>query len=149
MREIKFRGKRVDDGRWAYGHYVYTPITTEFSCDGQFLDSGGKGRPCIIQNNCAHEVDPSTVGQFTGLHDKNGKEIYTGDICKDDTYHLMEIKFGKLPLDKRGDCVCSYEAFYAKDHGKLGESPWNECTEIGEWFEIIGDIYDSPELLTT
>jgi len=90
-----------------------------------------------------------TVMQFTGLLDKNSKEIYEGDICKDDVGHFMEIKFGELPLDKGGDCVCTYQSFYAKDHGKLGETPYYECNQIGNWFEIIGNIYENPDLLSS
>ena len=91
--------------------------------------------------------DRYAVVEYTGLKDKNRKEIYEGDICQDDCGHLMEIKFGELPLDKGSDCVCTYQSFYAKDYGKIGEAPWNECNEIGEWFEIIGNIYENPDLL--
>lgn len=78
-REIKFRAKRIDNGLWAYGDFIKTPLTTEFSCNGQFLDSGGIGRYCISQNGCLHEIDIKTLGQFT---DRNDKEIYEGDILK-------------------------------------------------------------------
>ena len=85
--------------------------------------------------------------QSTGLKDKNGKEIYECDILIDDCGHILEVKFGKLPLDKSGDCVCTYPAFYCKDYGKLGQAPFYECVNIGDWMEVIGNIYENPELL--
>lgn len=84
---------------------------------------------------------------FTGLKNLKGNEIYVGDILKDDMGHLFEVKFGKLPLDKSGDCVCTYQSFYAKSYGKLGFPPNYECNEIGNWMEVIGNIYENPELL--
>ena len=131
MRENKFRARRVDDGRWAYGYYVHTPITTEFSCDGQFLDSVGNGRPCIIQNSCAHEIDPSTLGQYTGLRDKNGKEIYEGDILRG-TGIDEKIRVWK---------AVSLHYFH---HWQHTEDLIDEHGDI----EVIGNIYQNPELLT-
>lgn len=65
-REIKFRGKRVDNGEWVYGHL-----------NGWVTD--GKPVSAIITPEEVFILDPSTVGQYTGLKDKNGKDIYEGD----------------------------------------------------------------------
>jgi len=91
---------------------------------------------------------PQDLRQYTGLKDKNGVEIYVGDVLKDDCEEILEVKFGKLPLNKSGDCVCTYRAFYAKSYGRLGSAPYYECQSIGEWMEIIGNIYEHPELIS-
>ena len=90
------------------------------------------------------QVIPVSVGQSIIVE---GKEFYEGDVTKDDSGNIGVVRFGKLPLDKSGDCVCVYPAFYIKCFGQLGQAPTYACQEIGEWMEIIGTIYTThPEL---
>lgn len=124
-RVIKFRGKSKTGPLWVYGYYRYSP-----SWDQHIIDAP----------NGIYEVIGATVGQFTGLLDKNGKEIYEGDI----------LLTGK---DWDGDTgsVVIYNEVGIKDgcFGYIGEQsgdllPFchNEVTE-----EIAGNIHDNPELL--
>lgn len=122
MREIKFRGKRLDNGEWVYGYYspVKLPI---FGTMGHFINEDGYQ---------AIEINPDTVGQYTGLKDRNGKEIYEGDIVSiitDCAAFLYKIVFDK-------GCFCM-----ADKEGDI----WDVITEEG--IEVIGNIHDNPELL--
>lgn len=115
MREIKFRGKRLDNGEWAYGDLH---IRTPFPHIHSEIDYGKVN------------IDPHTVGQFTGLHDKNGKEIYEGDIVR---------------YDMGGECEVSYCIGGGFAGFDLSPAFHNEhqLTDV----EVIGNIHDNPELL--
>lgn len=93
------------------------------------------------------EKDRFIVRDWTGRKDKHGTEICEGDILKDEDSYLYEVKFGKLPLHKSGDCVCSYLSFYLKCYGKLGVSPIFACEDINSEYEVIGNIFENLELL--
>ena len=131
MREILFRGKRKDNSEWVYGNYAVT-------------DNNGK-QHFIFQNKAFEfEVDPETVGQYTGITDDNGKKIFEGDILgitnDDPDYDYIT----KVYLDCDTLCVDVQGQDY--DYTSIGFAIeiWNdECDQV----EVIGNIYDNPELL--
>lgn len=121
-REIKFRGKRIDNGEWVVGDLRYSENSIAVACDIRHFGIGYD----------VYSVSQETVGQFTGVKDKNGKEICEGDIVKWD------------------ECVADYifitqimEVLY--DENSASFEPLSEyCYES---FEVIGNIHDNPELL--
>lgn len=120
MRQIKFRGKRLDNDEWVYGDLIH-------------IDDSDIGIVTDYDHWQGCRVDPETVGQFSGLLDRNGKEIYEGDIlcCKDDPDFLPEtIEF---------DEGC----FMAKD----GYTSVPISTIDTRYRVIIGNIHDTPDLL--
>ena len=122
MREILFRGKAID-GNWYYG--VPLVFTEDYVC-------------MTAPHTYNKAVIPATVGQFTGLTDKNGKKIFEGDICRNTrTNEIVSVKW----------------------HGTMAGYVWSKrkkesfLYDFGELFraydkyEVIGNIHDIPELL--
>lgn len=127
MREFLFRGKRLDNGEWVYGYYVYAPnhLNQQEHLIQPVADDG--------QLAALRKVDPDTVGQFTGKFDKNGRRIFEGDICRiNDMIYKVEFKYSQWAISALLKQYYRYPTF----HFNCGES----C-------EIIGNIYDNPELL--
>lgn len=138
MREILFRGKRVDDGEWVYGaYYGLCRITNK---------AGGFEYEHLMRqsnNEPLYRVDPETVGQFTGLKDQNGKKIFEGDIVRYQPEYWCELMQSVVEYcaDK-----WNYPAFDLKDHDYEGNG-LQFAHEEGIWLEVIGNIHDNPELL--
>ena len=126
MREILFRGKRNDNGEWAVSgdvflggkrKYIYIPNPD--------TDMSAKAYLC-------REVIPETVGQYTGLTDKNGKEIFEGDIVKD--------CYGRI-----AQCLYNETRYRLLFNGTHYTRELEFASEVE--YEIIGNIHDNPELL--
>lgn len=148
MREILFRGKRIDNGEWLEGSFLNDRDGSFYICpavsDISYGDGGNRRRI-----GCWYKVDPSTVGQYTGLKDKNGKRIFDGDIL-----HIAKIADGlggyyQTPLDYPVNVVVKWD---------LCAWMWETLCEDkryisfpGAWChyecEVIGNITDNPELL--
>ena len=142
MRDILFRGKRTDNGEWIEGGYCHEKV-------GEYLTE-----VFIVETRTdglmAHyRVDPETVGQYTGLIDKDGKRIFEGDLCdmsilgKDHTLQKIVIRYGafgfepvhpnKVHPEDRG-----WQSFWRNEHQDM----W-----FPDFFTVIGNIHDNPELL--
>lgn len=122
MREILFRGKRLDNGEWVEGDICHH--------DGVVSHIGQ--HPADGSMVC-YDLDPATVCQFTGLLDKNGKRIFEGDICRvSNLMYKVEFKYSAWWFAILSNKVYCCPAFNS---------------HCGEYCEVIGNIHDNPELL--
>lgn len=154
MREILFRGKRVDNGEWLYGCY-YHCIGTAY------------GATFIVVNDFGFiEVIPHTVGQYTGLTDKNGVKIFEGDIIK--SKHTI---YGLTSEEQRRPRFCydyekrqepylfgrnivyyrNYEVQFYKGRYRIINKNITHYIDTNFIYnhelEVIGNIHDNPKLL--
>lgn len=139
MRTIKFRGKRLDNGLWVDGDLItsLTPQGSMTKCPAINTTYGTIG---------TFFVQPETIGQYTGLHDKNGKEIYEGDIlvlsgknCHRDTIIVEHGLYGWTFYNPK-------TAIFYED-GSHTYSAIENCRFMFGTGETIGNIHDNPELL--
>lgn len=159
MREILFRGKRIDNGEWVEGYYTDLPVgsfaATIFSNDEEIVCEDTESYiievyekqhsnypnsiPLRVVELEKYQVAPETVGQCTGLTDENGKKIFEGDILK-----ILS-----------SDCGQADEWISVVKYDEYGFSPFCdqyncdgcECSFELDEYEVIGNIYDNPELL--
>ena len=164
MRDIIFRGKDKDDGKWYEGAYRRYDDTTY--CFKEDYDRNPENTHHTIifsrmtdwglpNQHLQAEVIPETVGQYTGLQDKNGKRVFEGDICRvvyldkqcSPSYEHYEGEFELIEevVFKNGtfcfETDCEGIAMYRPIGFEIYEK------QRIKWFEVIGNIHDNPELL--
>ena len=134
MREILFHGKRADNGEWVEGDVLQTRY-----------HSGHIEYQIMPQTpvSSAYPVLSETVGQYTGLTDRNGKKIFEGDICKFKRFN--DVHIGKVVFNVT---TASFIMWYQPIVGAYGEKATQKmllsaCDNI----EVIGNIHDNPELM--
>ena len=127
MREILFRGKTKHGGEWVYGGVCCSAGNTIIVSFSERILTTIEGK----------RVLPETVGQYTGLTDKNGKKIFEGDIVKTDKFNTPSKHY-----------VIKYDlllgAFIGEDDGTMYFTTFDGDSDQ---FEVIGNIHDNPELL--
>ena len=139
VREIKFRGQQIGNGEWVYGYLrVFDDgsyhITTKVERNvARHID----GKPFYTLYGVEHEVYPETVGQYTGLKDRNGVEIWEGDIVRG---HRYSNGFRKEIV---GRVMFGFNGW---DIAGVGEYV-RDTTRLTSFCEVIGNIYDNLELL--
>ncbi len=153
MREILFRGKRIDNGEWVEGN-LFIPDKTDTPT-----------QICIGTNvvRITYDVIPETVEQYTGMKDSNGKKVFEGDIIRyaDFGDYNMYLESLECPDDYDGVDLSNIWTVDAVDYGtEIGYPAFDLCShdwecnglsELSEscqyFYEVIGNIQDNPELL--
>ena len=143
MREILFRGKRVDNGKWVEGELLHDMKSRPW-----IYWTTPKELPVFFSKNAI--VTPETIGQYTGLTDKNGRRIFEGDIV------CIRYRTGEICCI--GDVQFSHGVYGAEWLGnkknKSMVGGWGQLHNLRRFdddiindIEVIGNIYDNPELL--
>ena len=145
MRTIKFRGKKPTNGVWVYGSLVYS---NEIQAAIYFQTGRG-----LVKSMEWVYVNPETVGQFTGFLDKNGKEIYEGDVLRSDEYpyscigdNRRDNYYAVVYYCEEGACFGTVTAKNpSSDVGGISDGILDDVErEKMKNFEVIGNVYD-PE----
>lgn len=131
MREILFRGKLKNTGEWAFGNLNITIKGTNIiTPDDTPIGKYGA-------------VIPETVGQYTGLTDKNGTKIFEGDIVKED-----DVTYNGATITKGGIFeIKMLEGCWLVVEHKVKDAAWHFLDTFAKTVEVIGNIHDNPELL--
>lgn len=131
MREYLFRGKRKDNGKWVEGYYIYDE-------SGQITEEPAAYICRLNKHPCGwslipYEVFPESVGEWTGLTDKNARKIFEGDIVK-----LLLVDGIEIGIIKFNNIMCRF-MFYDKSGGYGFD---DTCV-----FEVIGTVFEDADLL--
>ena len=135
MREILFKAKRIDNGKWIEGYYVYDNVKNKaIICATRLLY---EWLPKVMWI----EVDPNTIRQFTGLADKNGKKICENDIVLVTNKNYCS---GKIE-SSIGNIFFTFGTWYIG--GKTQDRLYSINNDTIFQIEVVGNIFDNPELL--
>ncbi len=159
MREILFRGKRIDNGEWVEGYLIHDKHDGLYRIVIKLEYSTGT----YIVTGFAPRVNVETVGQYTGLTDKNGKRIFEGDIFKfpdeifESYYTSCGAEYNSWEVENYGVVgFCDYSGRFDFVEYKFNENVVEadlhenhniEFYEFIRGLEVIGNIHDNPELL--
>lgn len=155
-REILFRGKSIHDKNyWIYGGAIHQTDYYGERVDRWFIVDGTETHDYDIGE--PYEVDPATVGQWTGLTDKNGVKIFEGDIVStknnicEETYRFL-VEFGVCGGVENVEHLVGFPCFFFKE--VTGVIPYEYMMRKDPVYflnaykcEVIGNVYDNPELL--
>ena len=134
MRDILFRGKRLDNGKWVYGYYVH-----QYKADEIYLpepdEDGFESR----------HISPETVGQYTGLKDNNGNRIFEGDIVDYEDEAPGQYEYHDSLFINRGVIKYSEGSFYFTNAvaANLQDFVYKGVLDC----MVVGNIYDNPQIL--
>ncbi|HAA6093767.1 TPA: hypothetical protein U0W02_001915 [Listeria monocytogenes] len=144
MREIEFRGKRIDNGEWVYGNLMQFEDSATFIFADERKGASTLTYAHFIINNM-HAIDEKTIGQYTVLKDKNGKKIFEGDIVafSEDDFRVFNSQVEYFSEDGYPAFDIKVPSTYYFDSNVFSEVSMSGLYEI----EVIGNIHENPELL--
>ena len=142
MREILFRAKRIDNGEWVSGYYVY-----DYAHNAHFIFKNQLVCPNCINDRridysvCDYEIDPDTLCQYTGKSDEDGEKIFEGDIVG--FIDLYSTESGYSESSCLGEVIWSKEECCFHVTNRLSAESWEVLDEC----KVVGNVFDNKELL--
>lgn len=137
-----FKAKRVDNGEWEIGSLIALP-TGEYEISNK-CNNPPDCDPMWDKVVITHKVDPSTICQCTGLRDKNGNLIWENDIVKFDVYYYEKLQSSIISQIKWCNALCALSLVV---NGRGTRGTLGHLMDLNKEIEVIGNIFDNPELL--